>query len=77
MEIMDLHDSIIDPNGFELGIRERILLHLYRYRRLRDEYTVPEELTADGISNAIGIMRPSFVRVIKGLIGNNEVIEDK
>ena len=52
MDIKALDDAIVDPNGFELGIKERIIIHLYRYRHLRDEYTVPDDITAEGISQS-------------------------
>ena len=39
----------------DLTSKERILLHLFEFYRLADEYTVPEGVTQSGIAKGVGI----------------------
>lgn len=51
-----------------LTARERVLLHLLRHLRYRDEYIVPEGLTQEGIGLALGISRAHATVTLAGMI---------
>ncbi len=52
----------------KLTIPEKILVHLYAYRKYTDRYEYPEEMTQQGIAKCIGISVTHVPRNMKKLI---------
>jgi tetratricopeptide (TPR) repeat protein/DNA-binding MarR family transcriptional regulator len=54
---------------------EKILLHLYKYNRYRDQIEVPPALSQDGIADAIGIAQRNVSTAVRKLEERAEVFE--
>ena len=60
---------------FKLTIEDGILLHLFHYIKLQDDFAAPSEITQPGIADAIGIRRSHVSYALKGLKGKGQVVE--
>jgi len=61
---------------FRLTVEERILLHLLRYNRFREELEAPWAVTQEGIANAIGILRSAVPRSVRRLLTIGQLEEE-
>lgn len=59
-----------------LTLPERVLLHVYRYRHIAEttEFTIPMELTQNGIAEALGISRSHASILVGGLVEDGRLI---
>ena len=58
-----------------LTAKERILLHLFDFHRLVDEYAVPVEVTQSGIAEGVGIRVQHVTQYVHPLIEDGMVEE--
>ena len=63
--------------SIRLKTQDKILLHLYDYRNMRDKYEYPSEITQAGIAGVVGISVSHIPRNISKLIDGGLVIAKK
>ena len=61
--------------GFNLIVRDRIVLHLLDNIRASEEFELPLSLTQDGIAEAVGVARSHAAQEVKNLIQAGHVEE--
>ena len=63
--------------SIRLKTQDKILLHLYDYRNMRDKYEYPSEITQAGIAGVVGISVSHIPRNISKLINEGLVVAKK
>ena len=60
----------------KLTLPEKVLLHLYRYRHISEteDFVIPNELTQNGIAEALGISRSHASILVSNLVEDGRVV---